>query len=678
MGIIIGVDVGGTFTDFIAYDAVDGSLRGWKCFSSSVDPGDGILKGLQEFDRLDDVSIARLGTTITTNAILERNGARVAYLTSKGFEDVPFIQRGNRKFNYNAQWQKPKPLALHRDCHGVEERVSSEGTVIRELDEERLREIAKEIAGAGEIGAVAVSFLFSYRAPQHEMRAKEILKEVLPDIPVSISFDVLPKWKEYERSSTTIADAYVKPIVLDWMPTMERSVKEMAANSELVVVKSNGGGTNVEGACESPVQLLVSGPAGGVIATQFVCRIMGEPNVITFDMGGTSTDCSVCFGGEVDLTTEFEVEWGLPVQVPMIDVRAIGAGGGSVVWIDAGGMLRVGPRSAGSVPGPVCYGRGGAVPTVTDANVVLGRIDPNNFLGGSVKLDIDSARAAIARIGSAYSMTVEQTAKAIIDVANNSIVGALRTMTVEKGRDPRNFALMAFGGAGPVHIADLIDMMGAPRGIVPIFPGQFSAFGFTAADARVDRQRTVHISSARPDLDYLNEVVSTLVTEAKRQIEALDLSGDLETAITLEMRYEGQNHELGLAVNQIEFDQESIEKVWEDFDSAFMHRYGFNQTGQTIEIVNVNVAAVCVAEKPRLRELDRAKNPAKPKSHRRVWFDDDWVMAPIYSRGDLLVGHEIRGPAVIEEDVSVCMVNPGQIARPDAYANIRIVRRTEC
>ena len=675
MAILLGVDVGGTFTDFIAYDSADGSLTAWKCFSSNEDQGDGIVEGLRSFKRVGDVAIARLGTTIATNAILESSGARVAYLATEGFEDVPFIQRGHRKYNYNAQWLKPSPLLFHRDCRGVPERVSSEGEIVRPLDEDALRRIAREIADNGEIETVAVNFLFSYRRPEHEQRARDILEKELPGVPISISFDVLPKWKEYERASTTIADAYVKPIVLDRLPAMEQRVKELATNAEVVVVKSNGGGTNVEGACASPVQLLLSGPAGGVIATQFMARLMGEPNIITFDMGGTSTDCALCYGGEVEMTTDFEVEWGLPAQVPMIDVRTIGAGGGSVVWIDQGGLLRVGPRSAGSTPGPVCYGRGGLEPTVTDANVVLGRIDPDHFLGGTVRLDVDAASAAIATIGHRLSMTMEATANAIIDIANNNIVGALRTMAVEKGRDPRRFALMGFGGAGPAHTADLIDMLGCPRGIVPIYPGQFSAFGFTAADARVDRQRTVQINSDRPDCPFLNEVIQGLVAETSGQLAALGLTSNIEIRCAFDMRYEGQNYELAQEVEPVDYDPSNIDRLWKSFDAAFNARYGFSQPGQTVEIINVNVSAVHGAQKPHLRELPRAAGPAEPRTRRGVWFGEGWVNVAVYERTSLLAGHRINGPAIIEEDVSVCLVNADQDAVVDPYANIVIAKK---
>jgi N-methylhydantoinase A len=677
MTIILGIDVGGTFTDFIAYNAEDGSIKGWKWFSNSEDQGDGIIKGLMQYDKLHDITVARIGTTIATNTILERNGARVAYLATEGFEDVPWIQRGNRKENFNAQWIKPAPLVLHQDCIGVPERISSEGEIQRPLDETRLREIARNLSFQGKIESVAINFLFSYRWPIHEDRAKQIFEEELPDMPVSISFDVLPKWKEYERASTTIADAYVKPVIQQRLPLMEQQIKKLAPHAEIVIVKSNGGLSSVQGACENPVELLLSGPSGGVIATQYIARLMNEPDVITFDMGGTSTDCALCYQGEFELTTNFEVEWGLPVQVPMIDVRTLGAGGGSIVWIDNGGLLRVGPRSAGSMPGPVCYGRGGEEPTVTDANVVLGRIDPGNFLGGSVKLDVDRARNAIAQIGKKIGMSVEETAKAIIDIVNNHIVGALRTIAVEKGRDPRKFTLMGFGGAGPAHTADLIELLGIKRGIVPIFPGQFSAFGFTAADARIDRQRTVLITSHHADPEYLNNVLNRLISESLTPLKALGIEQDIVIKCSLDMRYLGQNYELSLPIEQRIFDEDGMLRLWEAFHEVFHTRYGFNQKGQKIEIVNMNVTAIYGSKKPQLKVLPHSSFPPVPVSKRQVWFHQDWVLAPIYKRTHLHEGHTILGPAVIEEDVSVALVNPGQVAKVDSYGNIVITLKGE-
>ena len=393
---LVGIDVGGTFTDFVAYDRDGGTISVWKNLTTPGDPTDGILEGLRRIDDRASISHVRLGTTVATNAILERKGANVAYLATRGFRDVPFIQRGNRKSHYDILWIKPAPLVKHRNCHELDERIDRDGVVLEALDEAGLRRIVRELKASGEIEAIAVCLMFSFIEPKHERRAAAIIAEEWPDVPVSISYDVLPRWKEYERASTTIADAYLKPTVGPYLATMQRRLRDAGFSGSAVVIKSNGGEEKLEAAARSPIHLAVSGPSGGVIGARHLAELTGIERLVTLDMGGTSTDCSTVIDGQVAFTTDFEIEWGLPIQVPMIDIRTIGAGGGSIAWIDKGGLLRVGPQSAGAMPGPACYGRGGTAATATDANVVLGRIDPDFFLGGAMKLDAAAARAAVA------------------------------------------------------------------------------------------------------------------------------------------------------------------------------------------------------------------------------------------------------------------------------------------
>lgn len=676
MGIVLGIDVGGTFTDFVAYDTESRSVHAWKDFSTSGDPAEGILAGLKHYDRVADVTHVRLGTTIATNAILERKGATVGYITTRGFRDIPFIQRGNRQFNYSARWVKPEPLVHRSRCLEIGERVDCDGQIIQQLNELEVRKVAGEIRKRNDIEAVAVNLLFSYLMPAHEQRIREILSEELPGVPISTSFDVLPKWKEYERASTTIADAYVKPIVQSQLGCLEDRLKERLPAAKLAVIKSNGGETDVAGACASPVQMTLSGPSGGVIATQFIANTAGELDIITFDMGGTSTDCALCIGGQVALTTDFEIEWGLPIQTPMIDVRTIGAGGGSIAWIDKGGLLRVGPQSAGSRPGPVCYGRGGTEPTVTDANVVLGRINPDRFLGGAVTLDAAGSRNAISRIAEQIGLSIEETAQAILSIANNNIVGALRNLSVEKGHDPRQFALMGFGGAGPVHACDIVKAMGMPRAIVPVFPGQFSAFGFTATDARVDRQRTVQLTSNRMDRDRATTVMKALDRECRIMLAEQGYSKDVHIVRTIDIRYHGQNYELELPVKFAEFTEQACTGLWASFDRAHRERYGFNLPGEVVELVNFNVTAVHALDKPMLPPLPSSSACPKPEKHRRVMFSTQWIDTPVYRREQLLASQMIVGPALVEEDVSVTCLNPGQSLSVDRVGNL-IIKNAE-
>ena len=657
--IVLGIDIGGTFTDFVAYDKDAKTAIAWKYFSNAEDPATGIFDGLKEFQKPDRVEKIRLGTTIATNAILERKGAVVGYIATKNFTDIPHIGRGDRKGIYDAFWVKPKSLVDRKNCFGVSERISSEGDTLVDLDEKELRKIARKIRDQGNIEVIAVNFLFSYISPKHEKRTKEILAEEVPGMPISISYDVLPKWKEFERSSTTIADAYVKPIVNDRLPKIIEKIGQLMPNADVTIMKSNGGETTPEVACQQPVQLLLSGPSGGVVATQHLSKTNEIERVMTFDMGGTSCDCAICIDGDVNLTTDFEVEWGLPVQIPMVDVRTIGAGGGSIAWVDKGGMLQVGPRSAGSRPGPACYGRGGTDATVTDANVILSRINHKNFLGGKLTLDLEAARSAINRIGDKLGMGIEQTAKAIIDIANNNVASELRSMAVENGHDPRNFSLMGFGGAGPVHVADLMRLLNIRSGTVPVFPGQFSAFGFTCADARIDSQRTVQMRSGSLDFDRLNNFATSLRNTVNTEFSRQGYDQGVEMKLYVDLRYEGQNYELSVPFGFDQFDKNNIDTLRNDFDSKFDEKYGFCLPGEPIEIVNLSVTGIVAQPKPDIvAKFD--ETTSKPKTYREVWFEEGSVNAPIYDRTRLPVGVPIHGPAVIEEDVSTVPINAGQ------------------
>ena len=553
----------------------------------------------------------------------------------------------------------------------------SDGTVHVPLDEDGVRAIAQQIRDEGSIQAVAVNFLFSYVTPDHERRAKEILEEELPDIPISISYDVLPKWKEYERASTTIADAYVKPVVNGQVANLRERFRESGVTDQAVVIKSNGGEMTLEAAQRTPIQMTVSGPTGGVIAGKHVAKLSGISHLVTLDMGGTSTDTSTIVGGQENFTTDYEVEFGVPIQIPMIDIRTIGAGGGSIAWIDKGGMLRVGPESAGANPGPACYGTGGERPAVTDANLLLGRINPGNFLGGEMALDLEAAEKAIASVAGPLGRTAEETALAIVQIANNNMVGALRSVLIERGLDPRDFALLAFGGAGPLHAADLMNDAGIPSGVIPNYPGQFSAFGFILTDARVDVQRTVQMTSKRFDQARASEVMSALIETGIAELKAQGYVKNIEIYRSLEMRYLGQNYELEIPVAFDSFTDETTPKVWQAFHDMHLARFGFNIPREVIEVITVKATVVSLTEKPDLATIGKAEGEAEVVSTRSVVFDDGRHETPIYNRAQLRDGHAITGPAVIEEPVSVTVLRPGQPMKVDQYGNLLIGRIAE-
>jgi N-methylhydantoinase A len=670
MGYRLGIDIGGTFTDFVAYDESGRALRAWKNLSTPQNPIDGILTGLQAFDRIGDIGTIRLGTTVATNALLEGKGAQVGYLTTSGFRDVPFIGRGNRRHHYDLAWVKPKPFVQRRNAFEIDERIGPSGEVIEPLDEDAVGALADKIAAGGEVNSIAVVLLHSYLTPDHEIRIKEIFKQRLPGMPVSISYEVLPKWKEHFRSSTTICDAFIKPVVDRQLGSLRQELADHGVAAHVVVMRSNGGEMTLDAAVAAPIQIAVSGPTGGVIAAKHTARLLGLPNLVTLDMGGTSTDVSTVVDGKEKFTTDFEIEWGRPIQIPMIDIRTIGAGGGSIARIDSGGMLVVGPESAGANPGPACYGNGGEKPTVTDANVVLGRISATNFLGGDMRLDPAAARKAIEPIATLLNYSVEQAALAIVRIANNNMVGALHTVLTEQGLDPRDFVLVAFGGAGPPHMCDLMTEASIPQGLVPNFPGQFSAFGFTMADARVDRYRTVQLNSRFFDRARAVSAMAALVAETRAELAAQG-HHDVTISRSVEMRYLGQNYELEIPIDIDSFSDTEVADLFDAFHAQHEARFGF-RLDDHMEIVNFLITGITRTGEMDHPEIAAADGDAAPVSTRPVWFDTGWVETPVYDRAKLQSGHAIRGPALVEENASVTVLDPSKSLAVDRYGNLLI------
>ena len=666
----VGIDIGGTFTDFVAFDEASRQLKAWKNLSTPRDPIEGVMTGLKAFGGTDEIGSIRLGTTVATNALLEGKGAVVAYLTTRGFRDVPFIGRGNRRNHYDLRWVKPKPFVKRHNAFEVNERIGPSGAVIEKLDESQVRALADAIVAKGEIESIAVVLMHSYLAPEHEFLVKRIFAERAPGIPISISYEVLPKWKEHYRSSTTICDAFIKPVVGRQLRSISGRLKNENIRAKVVVMRSNGGEMTLDAAAEAPIQVAVSGPAGGVIASKQMAQLLDIANLVTLDMGGTSTDVSTIVDGREKFTTDFEIEWGRPIQVPMLDIRSIGAGGGSIARIDAGGMLVVGPESAGANPGPACYRLGGRQPTVTDANVVTGRISPTNFLGGKMSLDADAARVAIQPIADHLGLPLENAALSIIHIANNNMVGALHSVLTEQGLDPRDFVLVAFGGAGPPHISDLMTDASIPRGLVPNFPGQFSALGFIMADARVDRHRTVQLNSRFFDRARAAATMSALVKECVADLAAQGHT-DVVIARSVEMRYLGQNHELEIPADVEAFTEEEVARLLAAFHELHEARFGFRLSDH-IEIVNFLVTGIAKTGQLGFPEIGSAKAAATPVSRRPVWFASGWVETPVYARVDLLQGHAVSGPALIEESASVTVLDPGKKITVDRYGNLLI------
>ncbi|MEP0321277.1 hydantoinase/oxoprolinase family protein [Bauldia litoralis] len=674
MSLHLGIDTGGTFTDFVLYDEAGRELTAWKVLSTPSDPTDAILRGLETIDDVGRIASIRLGTTVATNALLERRGARVAYVATRGFRDVPFIQRGNRRAHYDLTWVKPKPFCLRRDAYELTERVDHHGTVLIPLDETEVRALARKLRNEGEVQAVAVNLMFSFVRPDHELSVREIFAEEAPGLPISLSYEIDPRWKEDQRAMTTLADAYVKPIVGRQVRSFREKVAAAGVTGRMAMMKSNGSEMAAEAAEEQPVHLAVSGPTGGVIGAKHLAALKSIGNLATLDIGGTSTDVALVVKGVERFTDDYELEFGIPLRVPMIDIRTIGAGGGSIASLDKVGGLHVGPHSAGANPGPACYGFGGTQPTVTDANLVLGRIEPDAFLGGRMRLDVEAARRAVATVADPHGWSVERASLAIVRIMNNNMVGALRAVLVEQGHDPRDFALLTYGGAGPLHVCDLLHEANIPRGIIPNHPGQFSAYGFTMADARSDRRRSVLMRSRRFDIDRANAIMEDLSETVLADLRRQGHTSDVTLQRSLQMRYLGQNYELELPLSIDRFTEANLGSVWDDFHRVFEERYRFNLPSESIEVVDMGCTAVAAISKPDLPRLPKDMPEAAPATRRQVVFEEGTLDTPVYRRSDLAAGQSFAGPALVDEDVSVTVVRPGYQLAVDDHGNLEITR----
>ena len=679
-GIRVGVDTGGTFTDLVAMDARTGHVQVHKRPSTPAQPSDAIFECIEQMDApASRISYLVVGTTVAINSIHQRSGARVIYVTTRGFEDIPFLQRTNRRFHYDLQWSSPTPLVLRRDSVGVPERTDYQGEVLIPLTDCGLDRLAADIRQRldgtehGDV-ALAINFLFSYVSPDHELRTRDYLRNEFPDIPVSVSYEVAPIWREYDRASTTLVDAYVRPLVHQFVQSMQAGLEDRGFDRHWSLMKSNGGQMLSQSAADRPVQTLLSGLSGGIIAGRHFGEAVGQSNVITLDMGGTSTDVGVVVDGLVRYTTEWEIEFGLPVSAPFIDMTTLGAGGGSIAFINKGGLLQVGPSSAGARPGPACYGQGGDRPTVTDANIVLGRLNPDNFLGGEVKLHTDLAVRAVESLSESLGTPVEATAAAIVDVANENIAEAIRQMTIGRGLDPRDFAIVAFGGAGPLHAAAIARSIGVERVIVPPHPGLTSAFGALLADLRVDKTWTNIVRSDRLDPKSIDDRLQELVLDATEDLRREGYGGVPTLRRSVTMRYMGQNYEEEIPIPGGPITADSARDLLESFHQHYEQIYGYRIADEIIEMVQFNVTVIGRTDNPRFPEIESRPDGA-PVGTRSILFAGRYVAdCPIYDREDLAPDQQIEGPAIIEELDSTTFLRPGDslTVTRDGTAIVRI------
>ncbi len=663
-------------------DVETDALEFAKTPSTPANQAIGVAEGISQLiGRLgvspNEVKFLSHGTTVATNTLLERKGARCALVVTRGFRDVLEIGRQDRPHLYDWRQQKPAPIVPRHLRFEVGERVLYTGEVETPLDEGGLASVIERL-GSAEIDAVAVCLLHSYANPAHEMAVGAAIRAALPDLTISLSCEVVPEFKEYERMCTTAINAYVAPVMGRYLTRLRQSVAELGIDSELHIMQSNGGTMGVGAAAEKPVHTILSGPAAGVIGSVAIANQAGQSNSISVDMGGTSFDISLCYRGEVRRTQDSEIER-LPVKAPMVDIHTLGAGGGSIAWIDPGGALRVGPQSAGAEPGPACYGRGGREATVTDANLALGRLNPASFLGGRLRLDAGLARDAIRRrIADPLGMSVEEAAEGIVRVVNAGMIKGIRVVSVAKGYDPREFCLVAFGGAGPVHASELARELDIPRVLAPIAPGVTSALGLLMADLREDLARTILRPSDALEPAELNERFAEMEAEAAATMEREGVApGGVAWIRVADVRYLGQGFELQAPVGAGALDGGDVAEMYERFHMAHTQLYGYAQRDSRMEVVNLRLTALANMPRPRLdaAPLNGSRNPDGARVNARpVYFHNEPVSAGVYDRARLAPGDVVEGPAVIEQLDSTTLVWPGQTASVDSYRNLLLER----
>jgi len=678
----IGVDVGGTFTDFHALNTVDGRVELHKTPSTPDDPSRAILSGLaalMDAAGIEANQIGRLahGTTVATNTLLQRKGASVAVITTEGFKDLLEIGRQIRPKMYDMKADHPPPLSPRHLRFEVNERIGGKGQVIRALTDAAIDSVVEAVAGV-ETDACAVCLLFSFLTPEHEQRIGKALSKRRPNLSVSLSCEVQPEFREYERFSTTLLNAYLQPVIGRYMKTLGRRFAEVAPSARLGINQSSGGLMSVERAGDMPIRTALSGPAAGTVGAIHQARLADRPDVITLDMGGTSADVALIQGHEAGIGYDRTVA-GFPIRLPMIDIHTVGAGGGSIAWFDRDELLKVGPLSAGADPGPACYGRGGTEPTVSDANLVLGRL-PDSLIGGAMTLDVELAGRAIQPAADRLGFSVERTAHGILGIVVANMVRAVRTISVERGHDPRDFSLMAFGGAGALHAGDVARALEMREIIVPPAPGILCAQGLVVSDLKEDFVVTRRLPYDDRALATVSGDLAELRTRAEAWFSAEGVeSNDRILRIGFDMRYIRQNFELTVPWVEINgavgaSDMSSLDPLRQRFYELHERTYGHYTETDPIEIVNIRVVAVgrTAPEQP-ASEGSASETSPSPTGTRAVWFEAAKATnTPIYQRVDLQPGHNLDGPAVVEQLDALTIIHPGDRAKVDGYGNLII------
>ncbi|MEK6268598.1 MAG: hydantoinase/oxoprolinase family protein [Planococcus sp. (in: firmicutes)] len=675
----VAVDVGGTFTDIVLQNEETGEIYGTKTPSTSNDQSIGLMIGIKKVCEERNVSLEEIrsiihGTTVATNAVLEEKGAKVGLITTEGFEQILHVARSWTPAPISSWmgFHKPDPLADLIFTKGAKERVTAQGDVYLELEEEDVRAKITELYNSG-VESLTVSLLNSYANPTHEKKIQDIALSVNPEIPVTISYDILPEFREYERTLTTVMNSYVRPPMQHYLTNIEAKLKNENVKSRISIVRSDGGLMSIAAAASRPVHTMLSGPSGGVTASAMIGVQAGYENVISFDMGGTSTDVSLTHAGKPKVSRETKIGV-FPVKAPSLEVESIGAGGGSIAHVPLTGALRVGPQSSGSMPGPACYGRGGTEPTVTDANVVLGYLPPS-LVGGEMKLDVEASKVAVNTIAEKLGVDIYAAAKGIYDIVNENMYGATRVVSVEKGYDPREFSLLALGGAGPLHANALGKLSGSFPVIIPPMPGVLSALGFLQSVIRNEFSKTfIHLLSA---LDK-KTVIDELKELGDNCDEWLKEEGVPEQQRTIkheiDVRYYRQGHEIPIEVALKEIEEKGLVSIKERFDGIHEQTYGFKMDSE-VEIVNIRAVALGEVKALKLPTNEAGSEDATAaivdKDH-KAYFEKEFLNTPIYARELLKPNNKVYGPAIIIQKDSTTLVMPGNIGIVDQYMNLLI------
>lgn len=674
----IAVDTGGTFTDVALISEQSGETFITKVPSTPENSSIGVLNGLKQIItetgiRYEDISFFIHGSTVATNTLLEKKGAKTVLLTTKGFKDVLQIGRQTRPKLYALRARRSEPLIPRNLRWELDERINAKGEIVKKVSENELSEIAEKLKTAG-AESIVISLINSFLNNENEKTVKEFLSTALPNVSVTISSEVLPEIKEYERTSTAVVNGYVMPKMEYYLGYLKNKINELNIPSDLFIMQSNGGVINTETTIKMPVRTVLSGPAGGVVGGSDIAQQTDFNNLITIDMGGTSLDASLIENKEPQYTTNSNIE-DYPIHVPMVDMHTIGSGGGSIAWIDSGGALRVGPESAGAVPGPVCYGKGGTEPTVSDANAVLGRINPTSLLGGKMTIDIDSAKKVIKeKIADPLGLSVEEAAEGILRVVNTNMVRGIRVISVEKGHDTRDFSLLAFGGAGPLHASDIAEELGCKNIIIPPNPGIACSIGMLTADVRHDYVQSFISDLSHVNINQLNEKLTELYNTSKEKLAYEGFKNEeMKFQPSMDLRYKNQAYDLNIEFDNLDITKEVIEAAIERFHHTHNKIYGFSRLGEELEIANIRLTSYGLIKKPN-KHIDRVNLNEKPATidKREVYFEEGFHNTPVYERSELSTGNNIKGPAVIEQLDSTIIIHPHQEAVIDSYHNLII------